>query len=146
MKLFVINGPNLNMLGRRDPEQYGSQTLEDIQQLLTETFPGHTMNFYQSNVEGEIVNAIQSLIDSDYDGLVANFGGYTHTSVAIRDSLDLIDLPVVEVHLSNIHAREEFRERSITGSRADGIITGFGVQSYVLGVRAMEHLAKEKKG
>lgn len=146
MKLFILNGPNLNMLGRRDPAQYGTQTLQDIQELLTQTFPDHSMNFYQSNLEGELVNAIQSLLDSDYDGLVANFGGYTHTSVAIRDALDLLDLPVVEVHLSNIHAREEFREHSITGSRADGIITGFGMQSYVLGVRAMENLTKEGQG
>ena len=146
MKLFILNGPNLNMLGRRDPGQYGSETLQDIRELLEATFPDHALTFYQSNVEGEIVNAIQSLIDGDYDGLVANFGGYTHTSVAIRDSLDLLDLPVVEVHLSNIHAREEFRERSITGSRADGIITGFGVQSYVLGLRAIEELVKAKKG
>lgn len=146
MKLFIINGPNLNMLGRRDPGQYGSQTLQDIQDLLEKTFPDHTMNYYQSNLEGELVNALQSLIDSDYEGLVANFGGYTHTSVAIRDALDLLDLPVVEVHLSNIHAREEFREHSITGSRADGIITGFGEQSYVLGVRALEHLVNGRKG
>ncbi|MDZ7773006.1 MAG: type II 3-dehydroquinate dehydratase [Balneolaceae bacterium] len=146
MKLFILNGPNLNLLGRRDTEQYGSETLQDICEHLEETFPDHTLNFYQSNVEGEIVQAIQTIIDSDYDGLVANFGGYTHTSVAIRDALDLLDLPVVEVHLSNIHAREEFRERSITGSRADGIITGFGMHSYVLGVRALELLAKAKKG
>lgn len=140
MKLSILNGPNLNMLGRRDPEQYGSNTLEDIKKLLIETFPDHEMVFFQSNLEGELVEAIQSLLDSDVDGVIVNFGGYSHTSVAIRDALDLIDIPIVEVHLSNIHAREEFREKTLTGAIADGIITGFGKQSYVLGVHAMERL------
>jgi len=140
MKLSILNGPNLNMLGRRDPEQYGSNTLEDIKKLLIETFPDHEMVFFQSNLEGELVKAIQSLVDSDVDGVIVNFGGYSHTSVAIRDALDLIDIPIVEVHLSNIHAREEFREKTLTGAIADGIITGFGKQSYVLGVHAMERL------
>lgn len=140
MKLLVLNGPNLNMLGRRDPKQYGTVTLEDIEQLLREAFPDYELSFFQSNLEGELVEAIQSLMDSDVDGVIVNFGGYSHTSVAIRDALDLIDIPIVEVHLSNIHAREEFREQTITGSVADGIITGFGKQSYVLGVHAMERL------
>jgi len=142
MKLFVLNGPNLNMLGKRDERQYGSDTLEDIEDMLIEAFPDHEMTFFQSNVEGELVNAIQSLVDGDseFDGLIANFGGYTHTSVAIRDALELLEIPVVEVHLSNIHAREEFRSKSITGEMADGIITGFGKHSYLLGVYAMERL------
>jgi len=140
MKLSVLNGPNLNMLGRRDPEQYGSDTLEDIEKLLIEAFPNHDIAFFQSNLEGELVEAIQSLVDSDVDGVIVNFGGYSHTSVAIRDALDLIDIPIVEVHLSNIHAREDFREKTLTGAIADGIITGFGKQSYVLGVHAMERL------
>lgn len=128
------------MLGRRDPEQYGSDTLADIEKLLIETFPDHEMVFFQSNLEGELVEAIQSLLDSDVDGVIVNFGGYSHTSVAIRDALDLIDIPIVEVHLSNIHAREDFREKTLTGAVANGIITGFGKQSYVLGVHAMERL------
>lgn len=142
MKIFILNGPNLNMLGKRDAEQYGSYTLEDIEHMLIETFPNHEMTFFQSNVEGELVNAIQSLVDEDssFEGLIANFGGYTHTSVAIRDALDILDIPIVEVHLSNIHAREEFRETSLTGTMAKGIITGFGKHSYVLGVYAMEKL------
>lgn len=140
MKLSVLNGPNLNMLGTRDPEQYGSDTLEDIEQLLNDTFPDDEMVFFQSNLEGELVEAIQSLLKSDVDGLIANFGGYSHTSVAIRDALDLLEIPIVEVHLSNIHAREEFREQTLTGSVANGIITGFGKHSYVLGVYAMERL------
>lgn len=144
MKLSVLNGPNLNMLGKRDPEQYGTDRLKDIEQLLIETFPDHEMTFFQSNLEGELVEAIQSLTDSNIDGVIVNFGGYSHTSVAIRDALELVDLPIVEVHLSNIHAREEFRERTLTGAVADGIITGFGKQSYVLGVHALEKLIDSK--
>lgn len=141
MKIFVFNGPNLNMLGRRDAAHYGSDTLDDIERLLRETFPEHELKFFQSNVEGELVEAIQRLTESDCEGLLANFGGYSHTSVAIRDSLELLEIPVVEVHLSNIHAREEFREHSLTGELAAGVIAGFGRQSYVLGVRALQGLA-----
>lgn len=142
MKLFVLNGPNLNMLGKRDAEQYGSETLEVIEQMLIDAFPDYEMTFFQSNLEGELIEAVQSLVESDFDGLIANFGGYTHTSVAIRDALELLEIPVVEVHLSNIHAREEFRATSLTGQLADGIITGFGKHSYVLGVYAIERLMK----
>lgn len=144
MKLSILNGPNLNMLGKRDPEQYGTETLKDIEKLLIDSFPDHEMVFFQSNLEGELVESIQSLVnsDSDVDGLLVNFGGYSHTSVAIRDALELIDIPIVEVHLSNIHAREEFREQTLTGAVADGIITGFGKQSYVLGVYALENLIR----
>lgn len=145
MKLFVLNGPNLNMLGKRDAVQYGSDTLADIEQMLIDEFPDYEMTFFQSNLEGELVEAVQSLVESGYDGLIANFGGYTHTSVAIRDALELLEIPVVEVHLSNIHAREEFRSRSLTGEMADGIITGFGKQSYVLGVYAMERLCRSDR-
>lgn len=141
MKIYVLNGPNLNMLGRRDAAHYGSGTLEDIERLLRETFPEHELEFFQSNIEGELVEAIQRLTESDFEGLLANFGGYTHSSVAIRDSLELLEIPVVEVHLSNIHAREDFREHSLTGELATGVITGFGRQSYVLGVRALQGLA-----
>jgi len=142
MKIFILNGPNLNMLGKRDAGQYGSDTLEDIEHMLIDSFPAHEMTFFQSNIEGELVNAIQSLVDeeSGFDGVIANFGGYTHTSVAIRDALEILEIPVIEVHLSNIHAREEFRETSLTGAKAKGIITGFGKHSYVLGVYAMERL------
>ena len=146
MKLFILNGPNLNMLGKRDANQYGSDTLEDIEHMLINSFPEYEMTFFQSNVEGELVNAVQSLVDddSDFDGLIANFGGYTHTSVAIRDALEILDIPVVEVHLSNIHAREEFRQTSLTGAVAEGIITGFGKHSYMLGVYAMEKLLNDQ--
>ncbi|MEL7833638.1 type II 3-dehydroquinate dehydratase [Fodinibius sp. Rm-B-1B1-1] len=143
MKVSILNGPNLNMLGKRDPKQYGTDTLNDIEQLLIDSFPNHEMTFFQSNLEGELVEAIQSLMESDVDGVIANFGGYSHSSVAIRDALDLIEMPIVEVHLSNIHAREEFRERTLTGAVVAGIITGFGKQSYVLGVHALEKLVGE---
>jgi 3-dehydroquinate dehydratase-2 len=143
MKLKIINGPNLNMLGKRDAEQYGSETLDDIEQFITARFPDHDFVFTQSNLEGDLIDAIQSCIDSSMDGLIANFGGYTHTSVAIRDALEMLEIPVVEVHLSNIHAREKFRAVSITGAQADGIITGFGKQSYVLGVQAIENLREK---
>lgn len=144
MKISILNGPNLNMLGKRDPDHYGSDTLEDIEKLLINSFPDHEMVFFQSNLEGDLVEVIQSLMDSDFDGVIVNFGGYSHTSVAIRDALELLEIPIVEVHLSNIHAREEFREKTLTGAVANGIITGFGKQSYVLGVHAMEKLVNKR--
>jgi len=140
MKVTILNGPNLNMLGRRDANQYGTETLRGIETMLTNRFSEHEITFIQSNLEGELVTTIQSLIDSDIDGLIANFGGYSHTSVAIRDALVMLEIPIVEVHLSNIHAREAFREKSLTGSVSDGIITGFGKNSYVLGMQALELL------
>lgn len=140
MKISVLNGPNLNMLGKRNPEHYGADTLDAIENLLTESFPEHDIVFFQSNREGELVEAIHSLLESDVDGVVANFAAYTHTSVAIRDALELLEIPIVEVHLSNIHAREKFREKTLTGSIANGIITGFGKYSYILGVHALERL------
>ncbi len=140
MKLYVLNGPNLNMLGKRDAAQYGTDTLEDIQQMLQEYFPDHEFTFFQSNGEGELAGAIQQLVASDYDGLIANFGAYTHTSVALRDALEMLTIPVVEVHLSNIHAREEFRHKTLTGAVSTGIITGFGKHSYALAVHAIKRM------
>ncbi len=140
MKIFVLNGPNLNMLGTRNPEHYGTDTLDDIEDLLTGSFSEHELVFFQSNREGELVETIHSLVESDVDGLIANFAAFTHTSVAIRDALELLEIPIVEVHLSNIHAREKFREKTLTGSIANGIITGFGKNSYILGVHALEKL------
>lgn len=142
MKLTILNGPNLNMLGKRDPDQYGTETLDDIESWLTRSFPDHEITFYQSNLEGALVEKIQWLRESDMDGVIVNFGGYSHTSVAIRDALDLVEIPIVEVHLSNIHAREEFREQTLTGAVADGIITGFGKLSYRLGIQALESMVE----
>ncbi len=141
MKLLVLNGPNLNYLGKRDPEQYGSNTLADIENTLREKYSDIDFIFVQSNHEGDLIDAIHSAKSGTIDGLVANWGGFTHSSVAIHDALELIDIPKVEVHLSNIHAREEFRERSITGRAMDGIITGFGINSYLLGVEAVQQLS-----
>ncbi|MEX0649305.1 MAG: type II 3-dehydroquinate dehydratase [Balneolaceae bacterium] len=140
MKILVLNGPNLNLLGERDASVYGSETLADIEKLLKETFPDVKFRFVQSNHEGELIEAIHKARTGTADGIMANWGGFTHSSVAIHDALELLDKPKVEIHLSNIHAREEFRERSITGKAMDGIITGFGVNSYVLGVNALQHL------
>ncbi|MCR9131093.1 MAG: type II 3-dehydroquinate dehydratase [bacterium] len=143
MKILVLHGPNLNMLGTRNPEVYGSTSLEDLNENLKQRFEHHEFQFFQSNVEGELINRIQSAMSDGTEAIIANFGGYTHTSVAIRDALEPITLPKVEVHISNIHAREEFRETSITGKVVHGIITGFGVHSYALGVQAVELLSTD---
>ncbi|TVP98537.1 MAG: 3-dehydroquinate dehydratase [Balneolaceae bacterium] len=140
MTILVLNGPNLNLLGQRDEQTYGSKTLKDVESLLKETFPDEGFIFLQSNHEGDLVDAIQSARTGTVDAIVANWGGFTHSSVAIHDALELLKIPKVEVHISNIHAREAFRERSITGKAVNGIITGFGIYSYVLGVHAARHL------
>jgi 3-dehydroquinate dehydratase-2 len=141
MNILIINGPNLNLLGTRDPDVYGKDTLKDIHSELQERYPEHSFSFYQSNVEGELINRIQQAMKDHTDALIINPGGYSHTSVALRDALDVITIPKVEVHLSNIHGREEFRDRSITGAVMNGIITGFGKHSYFLGVEAIEGLS-----
>lgn len=140
MKILVLNGPNLNLLGDRDKNTYGAATLADIQSRLVEAYSEFTFTFVQSNHEGELIDAIHDARKGSADALIANWGGFTHTSVAIRDALELLAIPKVEVHLSNIHAREEFRERSVTGKMMDGIITGFGAFSYHLGVEAVKDL------
>lgn len=138
MNIYVINGPNLDMLGRRDPDQYGSVTLEEIEQQLKGDFSEVEFTFFQSNHEGDLVEAVHKLVgNGTYDGLVANFGAYTHTSIALRDALSMVDIPKLEVHLSNIHAREEFRFRSMTGAVCDGIITGLGMDGYRLAVQTI---------
>ena len=138
MKLLIIHGPNLNLLGTRDPDTYGSMTLDELNTYIQSSFTEHSINFFQSYVEGALINRIQEVLTDGTEGLVVNLGGYTHTSVALRDALDPISIPKVEVHLSNIHAREKFREHSVTGAVMDGIITGFGAESYLLGIRAIE--------
>lgn len=139
MKILILNGPNLNELGRRNPEQYGRETLGEIQQFIAGRFPGHIFQFKQSNKEGELIDAIQAA-DEEYDGIIANFGGYAHTSVAIRDALEPVNTPVIEVHLSNVYNRESFRYKGITAAAADGIIAGFGKQGYILGVEALQKI------
>jgi len=140
-KILILNGPNLNMLGVREPNIYGNETLADIEELCNQRAIslGLTVNFKQSNLEGEIVTDIQSAKDVAA-GIIINGAGYTHTSVAIFDALKISELPVIELHLSNIHAREEFRHHSYIAKVATGIICGFGAHSYVLAIDAMARL------
>ena len=135
--IAIINGPNLNLLGTREPEIYGSTTLEDINQAVEKLAKelGINVSFFQSNIEGELVSHIQSLKGS-CDGIIINAAAYTHTSVAIRDALGASGITFIEVHLSNIHARESFRHESLLADKAKGVICGFGGTSYLLGLRA----------
>ena len=146
MKILVIHGPNLNMLGRREPDVYGTSSFDDmhehIKNFASET--GIEVEIFQSNSEGGIVDAIQRAVDT-VDGILINPGAYTHYSYAIRDALKGSGLPVVEVHLSNIYAREEFRSKSVTAPVADGQISGFGVESYLLGLRALSSLISKRR-
>lgn len=137
MKILVIHGPNINMLGTREPETYGSLAMEDINSLIKDLACANSVEveFFQSNIEGEIVDKIQDAVN--FDGIVINPAAYTHTSVAIRDAISAIKTPVVEVHLSNIHAREEFRHKSLTAPVCVGQICGFGAKSYILGLEAI---------
>lgn len=144
MKIMILNGPNLNLLGERDTKTYGSNTLADIEKRVKKSFPEIDFIFIQSNHEGDLIEAVQSAKTGTIDAIIANWGGFTHSSVAIHDALELLSIPKVEVHLSNIHAREDFRERSITGKAMNGIITGFGADSYLLGVEAVIKLLNRK--
>lgn len=138
MKILVLNGPNLNLLGSRDHNTYGSNTLDQIRKKVNAEFPEIEMEWYQSNHEGDLIERIQQAKKNGFDGIVANWGGYTHSSVAIHDALETVDIPKVEVHISNIHGREEYREKSVTGRAMNGIITGFGSNSYILGIQAVK--------
>tara|TARA_B100001778_G_C18340916_1_gene517458 strand:- start:145 stop:558 length:414 start_codon:yes stop_codon:yes gene_type:complete len=130
-KILIINGPNLNLLGKREPDTYGNTTFDDYFKELIEDFPDLELHAFQSNVEGEIINELHDKGFS-FDGIVLNAGGYTHTSVAIADAVAAIDSPVIEVHISNVHAREEFRHQSMMAKNCKGIIAGFGLDSYRL--------------
>ncbi len=143
MKIMVINGPNINMLGTREPEIYGSLTLEDIINEINDYAKtlGVEIETFQSNVEGEIVTSVQKA-KNDCCGIVINPAAYTHTSVAIRDAIAAVGLPCVEVHLSNIHNREEFRKNSLTAPVCIGQIAGFGANSYKLGLKALVDFIK----
>lgn len=135
MRIVVINGPNLNLLGSREPEIYGSKTLADVETELREAFPDVSLEFIQSNSEGELVDAVQKAARDEAGGIILNGAAFTHTSVALRDAVAFCDIPVVEVHISNIHAREDFRRRSLTAEVARGVITGLGTDGYHLAVR-----------
>ncbi|MCL4245218.1 MAG: type II 3-dehydroquinate dehydratase [Candidatus Dadabacteria bacterium] len=147
MRILVIHGPNLNMLGKREPEIYGSSTLDDVNARLGKEAKelGAEVEFFQSNSEGEIVGRIQAAMDSA-DGILINPGGYTHTSVAIRDAILSAGLPVVEAHMSNIYKREDFRQKSYVSGVAMGVISGFGAESYSLGLRGLVDYLKGKAG
>ncbi|MHA4809875.1 type II 3-dehydroquinate dehydratase [Flavitalea flava] len=134
MRIAIINGPNLNLLGTREPEVYGSQTFEQYFGELKKKYPSIDFSYFQSNVEGELINELQRMGFS-YDGIIMNPGGYTHTSVAIGDAIAAIKTPVVEVHISNVHAREEFRKISHISAKSKGTIMGLGLKGYELAVQ-----------
>lgn len=131
MKIQIINGPNLNLLGKREPSVYGNQSFEDFLTELSGRYPDVDLTYYQSNVEGEIINKLHE-VGFNHDGIILNAGAYTHTSVAIHDAIGAIKTPVIEVHISNVYAREEFRHKSLITSKCAGIISGFGMESYAL--------------
>ncbi|HWS61066.1 MAG TPA: type II 3-dehydroquinate dehydratase [Flavobacterium sp.] len=133
MKICIINGPNLNLLGKREPEIYGSQTFEDYLVLLKSKYPEVELTYFQSNIEGELIGKIQEL-GFLYDGIILNAGAYTHTSIGIGDAIKAITTPVVEVHISNTFSRESFRHQSYISGNAKGVILGFGMKSYELAV------------
>jgi 3-dehydroquinate dehydratase-2 len=133
MKIQIINGPNLNLLGRREPETYGSENFESYFEKLKSRFPSVLLDYFQSNVEGEIINQIQK-VGFNYSGIILNAGAYTHTSIAIHDAIASIKTPVIEVHISNIYAREEFRHKSLITSKCAGLIAGFGLEGYAMAI------------
>lgn len=136
MNISIINGPNLNLLGVREPEKYGHSSFESYIKVLCKRYPEIVFAYFQSNVEGELINEIQKSGKSS-NGIILNAGGYTHTSVAIHDAIAAIKTPVIEVHITNIHAREEFRHTSIISGNCRGSIAGFGLDSYRLAVEAL---------
>jgi 3-dehydroquinate dehydratase-2 len=136
MKIQIINGPNLNLLGRREPGIYGSESFEAYLPQLQSRYPDVQIDYYQSNVEGELINKMQE-VGFSYDGIVLNAGAYTHTSIALHDCIRSLKCPVIEVHISNVHQREEFRHKSLISSACKGVICGFGLDSYRLGIEAL---------
>lgn len=138
MKIQIINGPNLNLLGQREPGIYGSSSFEQYLPQLQAKYPDIQIDYYQSNVEGELINKMQEVgFFGDYDGIVLNAGAYTHTSVALHDCIRSLRCPVIEVHISNVHQREEFRHHSFLSSACKGVICGFGLDSYRLAIEAL---------
>ena len=144
IKIQIINGPNLNLLGKREPEIYGHLTIEQIETKTKEhsSKKNIDVDFYQSNIEGEIVNKIQD-VSEKVSGLIINAAAFTHTSVAILDALNTLTIPKIEIHLSNIYAREEFRHKSMISKSVNGVICGFGLNSYILAVDAIKNILKK---
>ena len=139
MRILILNGPNLNLLGKREKNIYGSQSFENYLEGLKQVFEGITIDYYQSNVEGELIDKLHAA-RGIYDGIVLNAGGYTHTSVAVADAVAAITVPVVEVHISNLLKREDFRHKSLIGPNCIGSIMGFGLDSYRLGIESLRIL------
>jgi 3-dehydroquinate dehydratase II len=144
-KIIILNGPNLNLLGEREKKQYGSFTLKDIEKNCNEYSAKNDINlsFFQSNIEGELVDKIQTS-RINQDGLIINAGGYTHTSVAIHDALKILKIPIIELHISNIYNREEFRRKSLISKVANGVICGFGANGYIMSLNAMNKFLKNE--
>ena len=144
-KIIILNGPNLNLLGEREKKEYGSLTLKDIEKSCNDYASQNNieLSLFQSNVEGELVTQIQNARNSQ-DGLIINAGGYTHTSVAIHDALKILKIPIIELHISNIYNREEFRHKSLISNVAKGVICGFGAEGYVMSLNAMSKFLKNE--
>ncbi|MDR3119703.1 MAG: type II 3-dehydroquinate dehydratase [Mediterranea sp.] len=136
MKIQIINGPNINLLGKREPSIYGSVAFEDYLVALRNKYPDIEISYYQSNVEGELIDKIQT-VGFDVDGIVLNAGAYTHTSIALQDTIRSVSSPVIEVHISNVHKREEFRHTSMIAAACKGVVCGFGLDSYRLAIEAL---------
>ena len=143
MKIIIINGPNLNLIGQREKEIYGNIQFEDYIRILKEHFQGFSIAYFQSNVEGEIIDKLHEA-NKTSEGVVLNAGGYTHTSVAIRDAIASIKIPVVEVHISNIYEREEFRHISYLAPKCVGSVIGFGLDSYRLAIESLRFIKRQK--
>ena len=141
MNISIINGPNLNLLGKREPEIYGTESFDDFLQRLRADYPGIQIHYFQSNVEGELINELQR-VGFSHDGIILNPGGYTHTSVAIGDAVAAIETPVIEVHISNIYSREDFRKVSYVSPYSKAVISGLGLEGYELALRYFSTLKK----
>ena len=139
MRIQIINGPNLNLLGVREPAIYGKKGFEEFLHVLQNSYPDVCIDYYQSNVEGELINKIHE-VGFDLDGIVLNAGAYTHYSLALMDAIKSVNTPVIEVHISNVHQREEYRHHSVISSACKGIICGFGLDSYRLAIEALLHM------
>lgn len=139
MKIQIINGPNINLLGKREPGIYGAESFEHYYERLKQRYTDVEFSYYQSNIEGELINKIHEM-GFDIDGIVLNAGAYTHTSIALQDAIRAVTSPVIEVHISNVHQREEFRHKSMISCACKGVICGFGLDSYRLAVEALREL------
>lgn len=143
MRILILNGPNLNLLGKREPGVYGSRSFDGYLDELRALYPDIELDYFQSNIEGELIDKLHET-GFDFDGVVFNAGAYTHTSVALQDAIRAIAAPVIEVHISNVHQREEFRHRSMISCACKGVICGFGLDSYRLAVEALVHIRAEE--